>query len=72
MKESQYKSYDELPLFLNADMVARTLGISPSKGYKLLNDPTFPSLHVGKRIVVPKDKFLEWIAQNISGGADEG
>ena len=26
MKESVYKSYDELPLFLNADTVAKTLG----------------------------------------------
>ena len=28
MKESTYKSYDELPLFLNAATVARVLGIS--------------------------------------------
>ena len=27
MKESTYKSYDELPLFLNAETVARVLGI---------------------------------------------
>ena len=30
MKESMHKSYDELPLFLNAETVARVLGISPS------------------------------------------
>ena len=28
MKESAYKSYDELPLFLNAATVAKVLGIS--------------------------------------------
>ena len=28
MKDSVYKSYDELPLFLNAKTVARALGIS--------------------------------------------
>ena len=28
MKESAYKNYDELPLFLNAATVARVLGIS--------------------------------------------
>ena len=28
MKESSYKSYDELPLFLNAATVAKVLGVS--------------------------------------------
>ena len=37
MKESLYKSYDELPLFLNAATVARVLGISPSSGYELMH-----------------------------------
>lgn len=36
MKESVYKSYDELPLFLNAETVARALGVSPSSGYELM------------------------------------
>ena len=31
MKESSYKSYDELPLFLNAETTAKLLG-SPSPG----------------------------------------
>ena len=35
MKESNYKSYDELPLFLNAATVAKVLGIAPSSSYEL-------------------------------------
>ena len=31
LKESVYKSYDELPLFLNVEMVAKLLGVSPSR-----------------------------------------
>ena len=27
MKESIYKSYDELPLFLNSELVAKVLGV---------------------------------------------
>ena len=27
MKQSQYNSYDDLPLFLNANMVAKVLGV---------------------------------------------
>ena len=34
MKESNYKSYDELPLFLNAVTVAKVLGIAPSSSYE--------------------------------------
>ncbi len=32
MKESEYKSYDDLPLFLNSATVAKVLGVSPSSG----------------------------------------
>ena len=31
MKESTVKSYEELPLFLNAETVAKVLGIDPSR-----------------------------------------
>ena len=34
MKESSYKRYGELPLFLNAETVAKVLGVSPSSGYE--------------------------------------
>ena len=37
MKESVYKNYDELPLFLNATTVAKVLGVSLSSGYKLMH-----------------------------------
>ena len=37
MKESVYKTYDDLPLFLNANLVAQVLGVSPSSGYELMH-----------------------------------
>ena len=67
MKESIYKSYDELPLFLNADTVAKALGVSPSSGYELMHDKEFPSLKIGSRIVVPKERFIRWVEQNTGG-----
>ena len=67
MKESIYKSYDELPLFLNADTVAKTLGISPSSGYELMHEKDFPALRVGNRIVVPKENFIRWVEQQTGG-----
>ena len=68
MKESPYKSYDELPLFLNAEIVAKVLGVSPSSGYELMHEKDFPALRVGKRIVVPKERFIQWVDQNTNGG----
>lgn len=67
MKESIYKSYDELPLFLNAETVAKVLGVSPSSGYELMHERGFPALKIGSRIVVPKEKFIAWVSQNTGG-----
>ena len=70
MKESAYKDYDELPLFLNAATVARVLDVSPSSGYELMHEPDFPVLKIGSRLVVPKEKFVEWVSQHTQGGTD--
>ena len=66
MKESIYKSYEELPLFLNAQMVAKLLGISPSSSYELMHEKGFPVLRVGNRLVVPKEKFRQWVEEQIN------
>ena len=68
MKQSTYQSYDDLPLFLNVNLVAQVLGVSPSSGYELMHEPGFPVLRVGSRMVVPKEKFIQW-AEEQSGGA---
>ena len=70
MNVSIYHSYDELPLFLNAEMVARVLGVSISSAYELMHEASFPTLRVGSRIVVPKGKFIEWVRRGTKGGDD--
>lgn len=67
MKISQYQSYDELPLFLNAKMVADALGVSPSSGYELMREEDFPALKIGSRVVVPKEKFIAWVERKTGG-----
>ena len=54
MKESNYKSYDELPLFLNAVTVAKVLGIAPSSSYELMHEKDFPVLRIGNRNTICK------------------
>ena len=68
MKQSQYNSYDDLPLFLNAKMVAQVLGVSPSSAYELMHEPGFPVLRIGRRMVVPKEQFIQWVTEHTEGG----
>ena len=65
MKQSIVKSYEELPLFLNAQAVADVLGVSPSSAYELMHEKDFPSLRIGNRLVVPKDHFRSWVERNV-------
>ena len=67
MKESVYKTYDDLPLFLNANLVAQVLGVSPSSGYELMHEPGFPVLRVGSCMVVPKEKYIQWMEEHTGG-----
>ena len=62
MKKSIYKSYDELPLLLNVKQLADLLGVSDSSVYELIQEEDFPSLRIGKRIVIPKEELREWIS----------
>ena len=61
MKESIVKSYDELPLFLNADMLAKVLGVATSTAYELMHEKDFPALKIGNRLLVPKERFRLWV-----------
>ena len=61
-----YKSYDDLPLMLSVHDVAEVLGISKSSAYVLVKEKGFPKLKIGARVVVPREKIIEWINKNIS------
>jgi len=61
VKESVFKSYDDLPLFLNADVVGKVLGVSISSAYELMHEKDFPSVRIGNRLIIPKDKFIDWV-----------
>ena len=68
MRRTIRKSYDELPLMLSVSEVAAVLGISRAGTYELVKSDGFPSLKIGNRIVVPKEKFISWIDAQASRG----
>ena len=68
MKESVFTSYDQLSLLLNVKQLAALLGVSDSSVYKLIEEEDFPSLRIGKRIVIPKEELRKWITSHTKGG----
>lgn len=46
---------------------ANLLGISRSYAYELVRNGTIPALELGRKRVIPKEKFLEWINGNTDG-----
>ena len=61
-----YTSYNQLPLSLNANDIAAVLGISRANAYTLMRAKGFPTIFIGKRMIVPRDKFIEWMDLQIS------
>ena len=50
---------------MNADTVKDVMGISISSAYELMHEKDFPAIRIGNRLVVPKEKFQEWIENRI-------
>jgi len=69
LNDSVFKSYDDLPLMLSVPDLVALLGISRAGAYELVKRKDFPALHIGKRVLVPKDKLIAWIGENAGGGS---
>jgi excisionase family DNA binding protein len=65
---TQYTSLEQLPLALSANDVAKVLGISRAKAYQLMHSKSFPTITIGKRMTVPKDKLIEWMERQMAVG----
>jgi hypothetical protein len=52
---------NDLPLFLTVSDVSRIIGFSLGKTYDLFHSQNFPSIHFGKRFVISKLAFIEWM-----------
>ncbi len=58
----RFCNYDEIPLFLGAKDIAKLLGIALTNAYYILRADDFPTIVIGKRRVVRKEKLFKWIA----------
>lgn len=57
------RSWEDLPELFGVRTLADFLGIAQALAYELVRRKDFPSLRVGKRILVSKDGLREWIRQ---------
>lgn len=68
MKKSMIKSYDELPMFINADLLAELFGVSRASAYELMRERDFPSFRIGKRILVSRENLIAWVESRSEKG----
>ena len=61
MNFDNLKSVEELPLSLTVNDISQILGIGKQNAYSLCHSKGFPSVKIGKRIVIPKLAFIEWM-----------
>ena len=67
MKRNKFKSCDDLPLMLSVPELTDVLGISRASAYELVKIKGFPALHIGNRILIPKEELIAWIRRSTGG-----
>ena len=56
---------DEYPITLGAKQVGEILCVSETTAYKLMRSKGFPTIRIGRRMIVPRDKLYLWINQQM-------
>ena len=59
--KKEYYSDEQLPCMLNAKDVEGYMRISRAEVYEQMRSEGFPLIRIGKRMIVPRDRFLEWV-----------
>ena len=59
-------------LMLTVEEAAKLLGVSRIKGYELAHSEGFPAMRLGRKLLIPRDRFLAWIDQQAGTAASSG
>ncbi|OOR10201.1 DNA-binding protein [Bacillus cereus] len=57
-------STNDYPIMLKVDHVAEVLGISQRKAYDIMDQKGFPLVKIGRKKVVPKEAFFNWVERS--------
>lgn len=56
--------FETMPDVMDAKQIAEALQISKAGAYNLLNEPDFPTLHIGGRKLVMKNELVDWLRKH--------
>ena len=71
-KYPKHLSLQDLPLTLSAAHLAEILGISQGTVYALMKQPDFPLIQFGKRMLVSRERFFEWLERRTQHLKEDG
>ena len=54
-------------LTLSVEEAGKLLGVSRQVAYQLIHRPDFPTLHIGRRVLVPKKQLEAWMDRQVNG-----
>ena len=57
-------------LTLSVEEAGKLLGVSRQVAYQLIHRPDFPTLHIGRRVLVPKKQLEAWMDRHVTGTED--
>ena len=60
----RYSSYEQIPMYLNAQEIVKVLGLSRTTVYTFMRADDFPAIIVGGRRLVQRDKFFDWLKKH--------
>lgn len=46
---------------MNVSDLQQALGIGKNRAYDLVNRADFPTIRLGRKILIPRDAFLRWL-----------
>ena len=55
---------------LSVSEAAKMIGISKPKVYDLIREDQLPGIHVGKKIVIPKQAVIDWLSGGVNNGEE--
>ena len=59
-------------LTLTVEEAAKMLGVNRIKGYELAHSEGFPAMRLGRKLLIPRDRFLAWIDEQAGTAASSG
>ena len=70
-KHPRYRTIEEYPIMLTANELMEILRISRSNAYLVMKMKGFPTLRIGDRMVVSRDRLIAWIDDQLGEGTYE-